>query len=326
MHTIFKTEFGSVVYGTNLPTSDKDYKSIFLPSAKDIVLQKAARVITQNTKTDTTAKNTAEDVDNEAMSLQYFLKLLTDGQTPMVDMLFAPEKHWQTGSWIWNDIKFNKNRLVTKRIVPIIGYINVQAAKYGIKGSRMAAVKNTIDMLTPLVEFKPKATLNEYKDLVIKFIENEKSEHITLNMIDEKTKGIKPYLHVCGRNAPFNGTVRHALEMFQKVYEQYGHRAQQAKDNKGVDWKACYHAVRIAKEAEELLLTHNITFPRPEAQLLLQIRKGELPYYEVQAMIEQGLEDVIMAQGKSTLREEPDLDWVNDFVFNTYLEVIRGGK
>ena len=35
---ILKTAFGSHIYGTNLPTSDHDYKVIFLPEPKNIIL------------------------------------------------------------------------------------------------------------------------------------------------------------------------------------------------------------------------------------------------------------------------------------------------
>lgn len=313
---IFKTEFGSKVYGTSVPTSDTDYKSIFIPTPNEIILQRAPKVITNNTKKDTTAKNEASDVDDESISLQHYLKLLSEGQTPMIDMLFTPEKHWQIADGVWGEIQRNKHLLLTKKLDAVVGYVGQQANKYGVKGSRMNAVKTAIDWLSLISP--PKTTLNDVKELIELFVRTENSEYISINMIDEKTKGIKPYLCVCGRNAPFNGTVKHALDMYTKVYDQYGHRAKQAADNQGVDWKALYHAVRVAAEARELLLTGNITFPRPEAQLLLQIRKGELPYAQVAELIEQGLEDVKAAQLVSTLREKADLEWIDDFVYEIY--------
>ncbi len=82
------------------------------------------------------------------------------------------------------------------------------------------------------------------------------------------------------------------------------------------------HAVRVASEAYELLMLHHITYPRPEAALLLQIRKGELPYQQVAELIEQGLADLGYAQSKSTLPAEPDRQWAEDFVHDRYLEHI----
>lgn len=319
MNIIFKTEFGSAVYGTGLPTSDKDYKSIYLPSAQQILLQDVPKVITQNTKQDTTGKNTKDDVDHEIMSLQQFLKLLSEGQTPMVDMLFAPKKHWHKNSGVWFEIQQNKEKLLTKRIAPIVGYVQQQAAKYGIKGSRMAAVQKTLEFLRQYPE-----NMALSNTIVVEWAAQEADEFIKIVMIDEKTKGLKPYLQVCSRNVPLNGKVKQALSVYTNIYEQYGHRAEQAKNNEGVDWKACYHAVRIALEATELLTTGNITFPRPEAETLLQIRKGELPYAEVAELIEGGLDLVKYAQSHSTLRETPDQDWINSFVSQVHKEIVNG--
>src|SRR5687768_2961981 len=94
MNIIYKCEFGSVIYGTNTPTSDKDYKAIYLPTKEEILLQKVKRVENLNTKPKgTVERNKADDVDFEIFSFQEYLKLLCEGQTPMLDMLFCPTKH-----------------------------------------------------------------------------------------------------------------------------------------------------------------------------------------------------------------------------------------
>lgn len=61
---LVKMQFGSHVYGTtNLPTSDLDYKAVYIPSIRDIILQRPKNTITSHTKKDYTAKNTAGDID-----------------------------------------------------------------------------------------------------------------------------------------------------------------------------------------------------------------------------------------------------------------------
>jgi len=67
-------EFGSTVYGTRLPTSDTDYKSIFIPSKRDLYLGRAPETIQHKTKLDATARNTADDVDEESFSLRKVLR------------------------------------------------------------------------------------------------------------------------------------------------------------------------------------------------------------------------------------------------------------
>src|ERR1700677_3249897 len=88
---IFRCLFGSSLYGTNTPTSDLDYKSVFIPDGKDLVLQKAAKHLQNNTKKNDAVKNLKEDIDDESFSVQTFLRLLCEGQTVALDMLFCPD-------------------------------------------------------------------------------------------------------------------------------------------------------------------------------------------------------------------------------------------
>lgn len=90
-----------------------------------------------------------------------------------------------------------------------------------------------------------------------------------------------------------------------------------------IDWKALMHAVRISKQAKELLLNHNVSFPRPEADLLLKIRKGEMPYQDVAELIEIGLEEIEDAALVSTLPKEPDRKWAEELVYDYYKGVVK---
>jgi len=78
------------------------------------------------------------------------------------------------------------------------------------------------------------------------------------------------------------------------------------------------HAVRVRREAEELLLTHTIGYPRPEAELLLRIRKGELAYRKVAEMLEAGLERLEECREISTPPEEPDRTLAEELVADVY--------
>ena len=75
MQLIVKTVFGSHLYGTDTPESDKDFKGIFMPSKKEIFLGKIPKSISESTKKGSESKNTAEDIDTEIYSLQYFIEL-----------------------------------------------------------------------------------------------------------------------------------------------------------------------------------------------------------------------------------------------------------
>ena len=111
---IVRMEFGSHVYGTNLPTSDRDYKTVFIPSGMDILLSRQTKVSrSTSTKADRHAQNTATDVDVECFALAGFLKLLAGGQTVVTDMLFVPDAH--------EDVPTRMNGVYLVRGIDVVG-------------------------------------------------------------------------------------------------------------------------------------------------------------------------------------------------------------
>ena len=78
MKKIVQIKFGSHLYGTDTEESDLDIKAVYLPSARDILLQQVQPVISESRPKAHREKNTAEDVDLEFYSPEKFLKLLAE--------------------------------------------------------------------------------------------------------------------------------------------------------------------------------------------------------------------------------------------------------
>jgi hypothetical protein len=105
--------------------------------------------------------------------------------------------------------------------------------------------------------------------------------------------------------------ITEAFKVYNTVWANYGERARAAMTNEGIDWKAVSHAVRVARQALELLRDHKITFPRPDAEELLAIKLGKLPYSQVSPMLEALVQEV--NECESTLPETTDkqsMDWM----------------
>lgn len=328
MKKIIEMQFGSHVYGTNVPTSDTDIKAIYLPTAEEILLQRVKATINVTTKVDDSKRNSAEDIDMETFSFQQYLKLLMEGQTVALDMLFTPNSFYRLRSPEWTAVKVYKDKFIHKGTSSFVGYTKQQAAKYGIKGSRVAAARNAVEFLDSLL-FKNNRLQDYYAEILI-FVEFTDSfdkmlgeKLIKIVEIPNRVGTMEKYLEVCNRKVPFHATVKFATQQMQELFDRYGERALLAEKNEGIDWKALMHAVRVAREAQELLLSGNITFPRPEKDLLLKIRKGELDYKEVAEIIEQGLLDITEAQSKSTLQAEPDRAFADQLVVDTYKRIIK---
>jgi hypothetical protein len=319
MKLIVKIKFGSHLYGTNTPTSDLDYKSVYIPPARDILLQRVIGSIQIGAKDKREGeKNLPGDVDNECYALQRYLGLISEGQTVAVDMLFAPRL--EITSDLWERIRSSKDQLLTKKSAAFVGYCRTQANKYGIKGSRVAAVKNALDRFEQLLaKHGTTAKVGEFfpdADAII-------DEH-TRTLRKETTQGrVERYFECCNRMVGFTNTVKEAVAIYRRIHENYGDRARLAEKNEGIDWKALSHAVRVGREAIELLATHHITFPLPYAEHVLEIKRGNVAYDVVANEIENLLEEVERTAITSTLRDEPDCEFIDDLVATIYASEIR---
>lgn len=319
--TIVRIEFGSHLYGTNTPTSDHDYKSVYIPSAHDILLQRVKGSTGHKVKRYEREKNAPEDTDDEAYSLQRYMTLLAEGQTVTIDMLFAPKP--LISSSLWKEIRANKDRFLTKHSASFVGYCRTQANKYGIKGSRVAAAKQAMELFkSEYARLGPTAKVHEIADL-LPTLEGEHTHLLELPLGPTEATGW--FIEVCNRKIAYGNTLKQASEVFAKIYENYGHRARLAETNEGVDWKALSHAVRVANEAIELLTTANVTFPLPNAAHVLSIKRGEVPYEQVAEEIEGLLLDVEKASEESMLREDADTEFIDDLVKRVYRESVIAG-
>lgn len=321
MNKIVEIKFGSHLYGTDTLTSDADFKGIYLPEARDIVLERVKRNISTSRPKREFEKNTKDDIDSETFSLMEFMRLLCEGQTVALDMLFAPDAFQVFKGQEYNLFRYiysNKDRLLSKGILSFIGYARKQASKYGIKGSRVRAVKDTIEFLntfdgTMLLKELPLDVFIARGDEFIKYVQGTDPNGATLT-----------YFEVCGRKFQLTNSVKYSLAVLTKIYNEYGHRAKLAQENDGIDWKALSHAVRVNYEGQELLRTGSITFPCPNRKLLLAIKNGTLPYKDVEFIIEEGLKELEAAQVNSTLPEKPDVQWVDDFLYEVYSNIVKG--
>ncbi len=193
MRSVVRITFGSHLYGTATPASDLDFKSIFVPSARDILLQRVKGSVSTLRPKGEGEKNYAGEIDEEAYSLQRFLSLAAEGQTVALDILFAPR--WamtEPPTPEWLEIERNRHRLITSKSASFVGYCRTQANKYGIKGSRVAAAKLALELLGAALEINSTTTkLGElYEDIDMLTAANE---HMTVLDIEGATDihGIK---------------------------------------------------------------------------------------------------------------------------------------
>jgi len=93
----------------------------------------------------------------------------------------------------------------------------------------------------------------------------------------------------------------------KKEFEDYGY---------GVSSAA--HSVRLVQQLEELMSTGHITFPRPNADILLDIRTGQIDKEEFLKIYDDSKSKAEMAKNISILPDKPD----EKQVWNIYIQIV----
>jgi predicted nucleotidyltransferase len=313
-----KCVFGSHLYGLQTENSDKDYKGIYLPTKDQLLLGDYKKSYSESTGNDK-SKNTKDDVDVEIFSLPYFVELACKGETVALDMLHAKDCSTESDfGEIWYYLQKLRKHFYTKNMKSYIGYARKQANKYGIKGSRMGSVEK---LITFLEEYQMFANL-KIKDFYNTLPENE---HLIKCSMKDKSNGEKDlvFYEVCGRKYQDTLTLGQLLTHCKELYNEYGDRAKQAKDNLGVDFKAVSHALRASYQMLHILQDGDFEYPLPETDFLLQVKKGELNFAgEIQPVLDDLILKIETLAEQSSLPKEADRlfwdKWLLD-IYSRYL-------
>lgn len=258
---LYLTEFGSVLYGTNTPSSDTDLKGIYLPSIKSALLGQAPETIVHNTS-GKDVRNTADDIDITLYSVTYYIDLLFKGEVGAIDILFSlfREDTQHYCSPFMQVFKDNHTKLVSKQSKAFIGYCMNQAAKYGIKGSRygeLLTFANYLDTISD--DTAPISTLAQSLPSLT---------YITVIQVGPTGES---FIQVLGNLHAFNNTIAELKKRVLAKLTKYGGRTILA--SQGVDWKALSHAYRVIYQFNELCKTNFIKFPLDAAPYITQIKK-----------------------------------------------------
>ncbi|EOQ6265111.1 nucleotidyltransferase domain-containing protein [Escherichia coli] len=321
MKTIMKSYFGSHLYGTSTPESDVDFKEIYVPHARDILTGNVKEHMSKNTN-NTSSKNTKDDVDHELYSLKYFFKLAADGETVALDMLHTPPSLVVKSDLpdVWKYIQDNRSRFYTTNMKSYLGYVRKQASKYGVKGSRLAVLRQALKRsnewgqyfdngaVIRLSHMKNVLPVGEFASWVE--TENEKTGKQTFySLLDRKFQDTLT-------NKEFNA-------ILVKLEENYGERARKAEANEGIDWKALSHACRGGLQLLEIYKTGDLVYPLQDAPFILDVKLGKHTFKTVQEFLEDIVDQVEHASeqaAKNGMQQKVDMSFWDDFLEQVYLE------
>lgn len=253
-----------------------------------------------------------------------------NGQTYAYELLFSPKQFWvDETSPIWIELIANRDKMICSNVTAMVGYARAQAFKYGEKGKRLDVFRDVIQLFEGVKHYS--GNTYKIKDCLepggqLLHLKNFKhSDFISVHKKDNDVSEVE-YLDVNGVMVPLGCSIEYALKVYKPRLEEYGARAKQASKDNGNDLKAIYHAVRIAKQAEELLRFGTITLPRPETALLLDIRRGLVPDDEMKEIIDESFEQVRWAEKESSLVKYPDKVWMKQFLKDVHYNIVKEEK
>lgn len=306
---------GSRLYGTVHGDSDLDLKSVWLPSAQDILLGATDWTIND---TNGHRANTRDDVDHERMDLLKFSRLLAAGQPSCIEMLFAPEdNHRVSAHPVFATFGDNLDLSVPCKPNRFLTYIEAQAPAFGVRSARAEVAERAAQHLEALGLNLDDLTVGEVADRLVSALG---SRFVTTGMSKPSPAGSRqPLLYLCGKALAFGARARLAADAARRISEQPDAVTVATAEK---DWTSVYHAVRFGYEALEFYRTGYIEFPRPGVPRLMDIRFGRVPEDEVADEMRMLLEAVPRAADDSSLRKDADVEFLNECVMTVYGEKV----
>lgn len=301
---------GSHLYGLNTSQSDVDIKGVFVPNRKDILLQRAPKS-TRSSTGNPHEKNQAGDIDTAYFSLHYFVELALKGEMIAFDMLHAPTEE-TTG--IWDKLVSNREWFYNKNVYSYLGYVKKQAAKYGLKGTRLAELKKVYNIVNCHVEF-----IQNNKTACLADILTDLPEGKYVGTVRDRNANM--FYEVLGSKHQVTIPLYEFFERVKSQYDKYGERVRLAEQNQGVDWKAVSHALRAGYQLKQLLTEGTMTFPIPNRDEVLAVKMGERDFLWCKNQMEELISEVQSLAKKSKLPEAPNREAAEDFVAEIYSKV-----
>lgn len=320
-NVVYTTMFGSHLYGTNTPTSDTDYKHVYLPRLDDMLRGVPLSAKVKKTNKAENTRNSPTDIDSELIPLQVFAQHFLEGQTYALELAFSVEgSHASQTVYDQKFVPFVKElreRFLTSNIKSMVGYAVNQASIYSFKGERLNVVREFKKFLLDAKEdgcSMDLARLSSYDQnqgmrTFVAELEKKYPKYFKLTTYDIGGERMEPCFTLLEKTLPFTSTFAHTLGVVEALERKYGSRADAASTD-NVDWKAMMHALRIVDEGVELLSTRRLVLPVPHerAAELLAIKRGERDIEALRAELSQKVDYLKTLELQSDLpKDSPEL-------------------
>jgi len=288
---IFETVAGSQLYGTSTPESDIDIRGVFIPTREYLYsfLYKIEQIEYKSN-------------DITYFDIRKFCHLASQCNPNIIELLFVPEKMATKWTEDWRCLLNSREAFLSKK------------ARYSFSGyavSQLHRIKQHRNWLLNPPRKQPERSdfgLPNERKLVTAEQFNalmELAESFNMDVVSEFGLDTNT-MEILQREKAFQNANKYWGQYMNWKNNRNPQRAV-LEEKFGYDTKHAMHLYRLITEGEELLTQGAITFPRPGARLLLDIRNGVYSYDEL--MNEIGDLDLKFGEfyDKSSLPYSPDI-------------------
>ncbi len=305
MKQLAKVIHGSKLYGLDSETSDSDFKGIFAPPVRDLLLMTASKNETYK------VKEANEEYEN--FSLQSFLKLAANGEDVCFTMLHASPRHVIVDSDNYKYLRDNKQKFYTKNIRGSLGYCVSQTCKYSLRADRASAVEKVVKFLESA---KAKGVARIYQvwdDL-------PSGQHIEKGIEPTNKNEDKRWYACSNKKVTPQVAIEYALEIYKNLYDNYGDRVKTAKSLGGQDFKAISHAFRCGFQLKLVYTNGGFEYPLPETQFIKDVKYGKLDYLDnhLDAKLNELIAEVEELAKASNFPDSVDRKWLDSIILDIY--------
>jgi len=344
MNYIFKAVVGSQSYGTSIPTSDVDYKGVYMQTEEELL-----------------GFGYKEQIDHGKDECYYevrrFLQLLETGNPTVLELLYSPEDCILITTPQFDLIRKERDKFLTKKCMQSFGgYAVAQIKKARGLDKKMNWEKEKTERKTPLdfcYIITPLGTRPLKEWLLMQKGRQNWQENYGVSCISNARDLYFIYPDITGGELGYHGIINKAetsndlrlssipKDQMQngivmtynkdgyikhcKDYNQYTEwlekrNTQRYIDVKGhnqqIDGKNLLHCRRLLDMCIEIAEEGKINVRRPNADYLLQIRRGELDLDSIISKAEEDLKTLEEAYAKSSLPDGVDIEFVNQLLLN----------
>jgi len=309
---ILEFTIGSHLYGTAIPTSDKDYSGVFMPDENMVFgFERADNVDLSLKSKREDGKNDTDAVDITLYEIRKFIKLALENNPNILEQMFINHENIIFSNWYGNELLKHAHLFPYKRLEEkFLAYAFSQKHKMVIRTDNYHALENASEWLEDYVK-----TVEDGKRLLVE-------------ITDKKL----PFMSVKGDTVLVGDLNFQKHFMLRRVKKMITDRLSKATNRKelltkhGYDTKFASHLIRLMLEGRELLITGNLVFPLKERQLIIDVKLGKYKMTEVLKMAEEFEKSVKDAVTISSLPSKPRYDDVQNLVKNllmTWFDIKR---